>query len=188
MPQAGDEEHGELVEIPARPRHAAAAHREIHIVLEPARQRDVPALGPELRYRAREIGPAEILHQPIAENGGEPDGHVGIAEKSIDLERVEIDGDDERHGRLEIGIGEGGVHHFGEPVGDHHLLNRPHSRSCRPSITRAVETNTGPELAEERPGALDRTGDQLGRRRHRAPDAPDAARPEWCGAARRRCS
>ena len=86
-------DHGEEhVAVSAQLAPAAAAQREIEIILEPGRQADVPAV-PEVAQAGRGVRVVEIQHEAKAHELGDAAGHVGIAAE------VEIDLPAERHRR-----------------------------------------------------------------------------------------
>ena len=67
---------------------AVAAQRQVEVVAQPGRERDVPA-APEVRERFGPVGRVEVLGQHEPEHQGEPDRHVRVAaEVEVDLERV----------------------------------------------------------------------------------------------------
>ena len=69
-------------------RHAVAAERDVEVVAEPGRQRDVPA-PPELGEALRDVRVVEVLEEAEPEHPAEPDRHVRVAgEVEVDLERV----------------------------------------------------------------------------------------------------
>src|ERR1043166_8205542 len=80
------EEHGDgEIAQGFQPPFALATERNVEIVAQPTRQRDVPAL-PEFRGRGREIGREEIARQLDAEQLGDAAGDVGIGGKiAVDL-------------------------------------------------------------------------------------------------------
>ena len=61
-----------------------AAHRDIHIVPEPAAQAHVPA-APKLRDTFGQVGIVEILNKMKAQNPAQANGHIRITGK------IEID-------------------------------------------------------------------------------------------------
>ena len=86
MPEAGQAHHHDQHAGLSRERTFAAAERDVEIVADPGRQRDVPTLPEGLR-RARKIRLAEIGCQPQPEQERDAERHVGIAGKiEIDLE------------------------------------------------------------------------------------------------------
>ena len=91
VPQAAEEEHRDQVAVHPRRRHAVAAERDVEVVAEPGRQRDVPA-PPELLHRVGDVRLAEVLREAEAEHPAEPDRHVRVAgEVEVDLQRVADD-------------------------------------------------------------------------------------------------
>jgi len=99
VPQPAHQEHYHQVAQPAPYRHPVAAKRDVEVILEPARERDMPAF-PELRYRLRKIGSPEIDHQVIAQDAGRPYGYIGVPGEIAEyLEGEEICGCDQCEAR-----------------------------------------------------------------------------------------
>src|SRR5699024_4439480 len=87
VPQAADEERQKEVPQVARSPAAAAAERDVDVVLKPRGERDVPA-APEILDAARKIRAAEVAHQPEAQNARAAERDVGIArEIAVHLKR-----------------------------------------------------------------------------------------------------
>src|SRR5208282_1513514 len=63
MPESADQEHDHDVDGAAQRSGAAAAERDVEIVAKPMGERDVPAATPEFGRAARQIRPAEVLHE-----------------------------------------------------------------------------------------------------------------------------
>src|SRR6185436_19037404 len=78
VPQAAEEKHDDEIEVIARLRAAVAAERDVEVVAEPARQRDVPA-PPEFLHRLRDVGMLKILEELKPEHLPEADRHVRVA-------------------------------------------------------------------------------------------------------------
>ena len=93
VPEPAHQEDYERVAYHFRLRDAASAERDVDIVAEPCRQRDVPP-APELRNVAREIRHVEVAHQTHAEQLGCADGDVRVARKvAVNLESEENGGE-----------------------------------------------------------------------------------------------
>src|SRR5207247_3270020 len=96
MPQAA-EEHGDH-QVAVRPQLSApvASQRDVEVIPQPARKRDVPA-RPELTEAAREVRAVEVDAEVESEDARQSDGDARVAgEVAVDLERVEIDADEQR--------------------------------------------------------------------------------------------
>src|SRR5256885_2277858 len=79
---------------------AGAAERDVQVIAQPARQRDVPAL-PELLERACGVRRREVVRETVPEEERDADGDVGVAaEVRVDLDRVRVDGGDDLTGRV----------------------------------------------------------------------------------------
>ena len=88
VPDASQHPDNEHVENMARNRYVRTSERNIDIIAEPARQRDVPA-APEVRDRFCDVRIVEVLLEFESEHVSETDGHVGIArEVKIDLQHI----------------------------------------------------------------------------------------------------
>ncbi len=88
VPKAAEEKDDQQVRVGARRPDAISAERDVQIVAEPSRERDMPP-PPELGERTRRIGTIEILGQPESEEPAQADRHVRIArEVEVDLKRI----------------------------------------------------------------------------------------------------
>lgn len=163
MPQAADNENGHDIRVVAQRPGTAAAERDVEVVAEPVAERNVPARRPEFGGRKRKIGPAEILHQPDAEEQRQTDRDIGIAgEIAIDLEGEEIDRDQQFHRRRVSGNPERPVDHGSQVVRDHHLLEKAPQDELQAGRGQCrVEPQAGRHLLQKRPGALDRPREYL---------------------------
>lgn len=86
MPEPTQQENDKRVTDHLCLRAAAAAQRDIDVIAEPSRQRNVPS-APELGNVAAEIRHVEVAHQPDAEQLRSADGDVGISgEIAVNLE------------------------------------------------------------------------------------------------------
>ena len=88
VPQAGEQpHHGDIENLPGQPL-AVAPQGDVHILLKPGGQRDVPA-PPEFRDTGADIGIVEILQKLEAEHPPQADGHIRIAgEIEVDLQAI----------------------------------------------------------------------------------------------------
>jgi len=88
VPQAGERKDDEQVQAGAAQPAAAAAQRDVHIVAEPAGQRDMPP-PPVFADRAGEIGVVEVFRQGDTEEFSDADGHITVAgEVKIQLHHI----------------------------------------------------------------------------------------------------
>ena len=163
VPEPADHEDDHDIGILPQGPGPAAPEGKVDIVPEPAPQRYMPALRPELGHACRQVGPPEILAQIDAEQARNADSHVGIAGKvAIDLEGKEVDCNQQFERR---GIGryaKGIVDHRRQVVGNNHLLEQPPEKELQgPDHARAVPCQPGPRLRQERAGALDGPGENL---------------------------
>src|SRR5690606_33828226 len=87
MPKPAEEHRERQVAIGGEASASISAERDIEVVAQPARERDVPAT-PEVRDVTRKGGEAEVLHQLDPEQAAEPARHERVAaEVSVDLQR-----------------------------------------------------------------------------------------------------
>ena len=182
MPEAGEEEgdeqgnhlrqhdtHAAVADLfPKIPGEAAelliGGKRVEDIVLEPARETDMPA-GPELRYCAGHIRQPEILHEPDAHDAGAAHGDVGVAgEVAVNLEGEHHGGqhDDRARGGLGIGVDR---HHIGrQPVGDDHFFEETRKDDLQPlAKILPVEPVGGLQLGQQILRPFNGPGHQLGK-------------------------
>ena len=88
VPQSAQQHGGHQIHIAMRAALAVAAQRDIQIVAQETRQRDVPA-PPEFDDVDRLVGRVEIEWQEDAEHARQADCHIRIAGKvEIQLQRV----------------------------------------------------------------------------------------------------
>ena len=92
VPDARDDHRDEHIDVSAQRAMAAAAQREVDVILEPGGQADVPAV-PEIAQARGRVGVVEVQHHPEAHQQGDAAGHVGVAAE------VEVDLPAERHRR-----------------------------------------------------------------------------------------
>src|ERR1035441_4599718 len=80
--------HYSKVHIGARGSLAVTAKREVEVIAQHARKRDVPA-APNVSNAISAVGRIEVLQELEAEHAAQPDGHVRVAAKvEVDLKRV----------------------------------------------------------------------------------------------------
>src|SRR5262245_43787734 len=85
VPQAADQHHQQKIQVSPETAAAVAAERDVQVVAQEARQRDVPA-PPELNDASRLVGRIEIDRQLDAEQARQPDRDVAVAGKiEVDL-------------------------------------------------------------------------------------------------------
>ena len=77
MPEAAQEENHKSIAYNFRFRASAAAQRDVHIIPEPGRQRDMPST-PEFRDVTTEVRHIEVLHRLETEKFPRTDGHIRI--------------------------------------------------------------------------------------------------------------
>jgi len=92
MPQASQDQHDEQVHMGASMPAPGVAKREVQVVPEPGRERDVPS-PPVLPKRRRPIGLIEVVGEAEPEKLRHADRDVAVgAEVTEDLGRPTIDG------------------------------------------------------------------------------------------------
>ncbi len=125
VPEAAEEHGDEDVDRDPPLAPAVATERNVEIVAQPERERDVPA-PPEVLEVERGVRPPEVDREPEAEQQGDADGHVGVpAEVRVDLDGVPPDGEEDLEGGVLVGVGEDRVDHIGRQVRrEHHLLGQ----------------------------------------------------------------
>ena len=131
MPQARQgPDHKQVADLPS-PGAPAAAQGDVHIVPEPAGQRDVPP-PPELRDAPGDVGIVEVFQKVKAKHPAQADGHVGVGgEIKIDLKGVG-NGPQPGEGRRGRRRGKGRVRHFRHRVGQQHLFPQTEQKPHRP--------------------------------------------------------
>ena len=165
VPQSANEHCGGEIEIAPGFAAPVAAQRDVEIVAQEARQRDVPPM-PEFGDAFCLVGRIEIERQNDAEQERHADSHVAIAGKiEIDLQRI-----GERPApRLEprdSGFCRRGKNRIGncrEIVGDHRFLEQPDredSQADRQPIGRQARLGNV-ELRHHFAMMHDRSGDQV---------------------------
>ena len=88
MPQTSDRHGQQQIAVSCERAAAIAAHRDVEVVADPARQGQVPA-PPEVLDAARQIGVVEVFREMEAEHLADADGHRAVAgEVEEQLQRV----------------------------------------------------------------------------------------------------
>ena len=88
MPNATHEHHEEKVEVHATRRYAVATQRNVQVIAEPARERNMPAL-PEVRNADRAIRAVEVAREMEPEHKAKTNRHIRIRrEVKVNLEHV----------------------------------------------------------------------------------------------------
>src|SRR5687768_16549048 len=77
MPKSTEREHQQYVNGPAGPSVTVAAQRQINVIAEPVRKRNVPA-SPKFTQAGRRVGPIKISHQRNPEQSGRSAGNVTV--------------------------------------------------------------------------------------------------------------
>ncbi|MNY52689.1 hypothetical protein D3C86_1883810 [compost metagenome] len=125
MPEATNEENDELVTVFNPFTFAVATQRNVQVIFEPGRKRDVPS-SPELRNRLRNVRCPEIFHQCKAHYTRRSYGNIRVSRKvAVDLKCKEYRSNNKRQTVVIRRILIGRIHQHNEPVGDHHFLEEP---------------------------------------------------------------
>ena len=166
VPETAHKEDHERVPHHPRLRHPAPAQRNVHIVPEPRRQRNVPPT-PKLSYVPAEVRHVEVAHQPYPEQLRRTDGDVAVARKvAIDLKREEHRAQEQRATALRIIRREHLVHIHRAVVRHDHLLEQTPQYLPHPVNRRAVvELPLLQELRKQVGRPLDGTRHQLRKER-----------------------
>ena len=132
MPEAAQQKDDQQIHGRTARSEAVSAERNVEVVAEPVRQRDVPA-PPELLHRLRNVGIVEIVDDAKTEEPAQSSRHVRVAgEVEVDLAGVAKDAEP-RGGRGQVarvgGKGLIGVH--GEHVGEQELLREADDENAR---------------------------------------------------------
>ena len=167
VPQPAHQEDDHDVHVLARRALAVATQRDVQVVAEPRRQRDVPP-PPELRHRLREVRAVEILHQLEPHHLRRPHGNRRIAAEVA----VYLHG--EQHARqkvlaplVPVHIPIDRVHQERDPVRNDDLLEVPPEHQEEPPAHVLIREGSFPaNLPQEVLRALNRPCDKLGEERH----------------------
>ena len=101
VPQTTQQHRDEQVKVGAQLAFAVASQRDVEVVSQPRRERDVPT-SPELGDGGRVVGGIEVLGEVEAHQKGQTDGHIRVArEVAVDLQRVAVDAHQTLHARVE---------------------------------------------------------------------------------------
>ena len=125
MPQSAQEHRDNQVDILAHLTLTVATHRDIDIVTNPRRQRDMPAT-PEIGDTLRTVRGVEVHGKTEAQQQGNTDSHITITgEVAIDLKGIAIDTQEILHTTIERGIIEDAVHKIqGDIIADDCFLKK----------------------------------------------------------------
>lgn len=124
VPEPGEQKYNPSIEYDARQNATRAAERNVDIVPEPSRKRDMP-VAPEVAKGLREIRTIEIDHQLDAEKLADANRAVRITrEVAVDLERIKDHADKAGDRRVELRILKGEIHVKRQQVGDNHLFEK----------------------------------------------------------------
>src|SRR5262249_28762758 len=157
VPQAAEEHRDRQVHGLHEQAAPPAAQRDVDVVADPARQRDVPAL-PELGDVARDVGVPEVRWQLEPQHAREPDRDVAVAgevEQDADGQQ-EHQQDDRSPGRRRPRVEE--LDRECRVVRDHQFLEEAdeHLSPATQSLIRAGPSDPRLRLRQERLVALDR--------------------------------
>ena len=164
VPQPAQQHGDEEIEIAPRPSDAIAAKRDIQIVAQEGRQRDVPA-PPEFDDAGRLVRGMEVHRQANAHHHGRAQRHVRIgAEIKIDLECKEQRAQpaigrsrcNAAPRRIEDGIGKGR-----QIVGDQRFLGEANGEKGHAGGQIVIAAAQLPELRDQVVVADDGAGDQM---------------------------
>ena len=161
VPEPAQDHHRHQVDVGADGPAAVPAERDVEIVAQPVRQRDVPA-SPELGDGPADIGEAEVLQEVEAHHLPQADRHVRVAgEVEVELEHVrDRPRPGERHPHL-AAVAEGQVGQGRDRVRQQHLLAQPDQESRHAVGEHLGGMGAVAELILQVLVAQDRPGDEL---------------------------
>ena len=157
--------------------HARSAERNVEVVAEPRRERDVPA-PPKLRDVAGEVRRLEVGHELDAKELGGADGDVAVAgEIPVDL-KGKIHGTEHEGGPGVFGVvGKDVIGINGAGIRHHHLLEHPPQDQPQAGDALLVfEDAFVFNLRQEPRSPLNRPGDELREEAHKRREIDEAAR------------
>ena len=163
VPDPGNGKGDHLVEDPAGLADAVPAHRNVHVVLEPGGQRDVPS-APEFGNILGEIRRIEVLHQADIHAACRTDGDIGIAgEVTVDLDRESKNPEDQTSAGIFVDIVEYRVRKHRKVIGNNDLLEHPpqHHFAAVGEVF-IMDEVFGLELGEQVGASFDRPCNELG--------------------------
>ena len=168
VPQSAQQHRQEQVAVGPDAALAVAAQRDVEVVAQPRRERDVPP-PPELGDRRRLVGCVEVFREAEAQQQGDADGHVRIArEVAVDLQRIAVDAHQALESRVEQRFVEDAVDEVERDVVRNDRLfeqAREDQEDARAEHLARDHDRVLPDLRDEIPGADDRAGHQLRKER-----------------------
>ena len=167
MPETAQQENDKRVANHLCLRAAAAAQRNIDVIAEPCRQRNVPP-APKLGNVAAEIRNVEIAHKPDTEQLRRSDGNVGIArEVAVNLEGEKNGSQKQCAAALVLISTENLIHINGTIISHHDFLEQaPKDLLHAVDGFVIIEFPRLLKLRQEICGTLDRSSHQLRKETH----------------------
>ena len=162
MPDTAGQEYRKLIQDRAQAPFPVPPQRNIEILPQPGRQRDMPSV-PEFRDRTGSIGVLKVLPEMKSEHSAHPDRHIGIsAEIKIDLHQI---GKSRQPGRGHIDLrgrsAEQGICDQAAGIRDQNLLGQAADQPPD-SCSRLLPGNApAQDLTLDIPVLHDRSRDQL---------------------------
>ena len=124
VPQPAQDENDENVPVKLGRAAPVAAERNVNVIPEPGRKRDVPA-PPKIRDGAGEIRHIEIPHQLVSHCTRGSAGDIGVTGKiAVDLNRKGIDRDPHRQSSMILRMCKRRSNNSREVVRDHHFFEQ----------------------------------------------------------------
>lgn len=166
VPDTADQKRNEQVEQVSAVRYAIAPERNIDVVHEPGRKRDVPS-SPELLERSGKIGPSEIFHQTESHRLGYPYRDEGItSEITVDLKGEKDRCNQDRTSVVFRYVVVDGIDVFGDSVRDAEFHEKaPQDQFGAFDGSGVIEFFTLEKLGQHVRRPFDRAGDELGKER-----------------------
>ena len=168
MPQAADQHGQHQGEVSAHATMAVATQRNVQIVAQPGRQRDVPA-SPEVRKPDRRVGKTEVVRHGEAQTECRADGGGRVAGEIAEDLAAEGQGADPRvqcAGR-QVGVKYRLRGRGQKTIGQHDLLEQAqrHQRQTKTQLLARCPPRRL-ELRQQLAGAHDRSGHQMREKGH----------------------
>ena len=167
VPQTAQKHRQQQVEIGAPLALAVAAKRNVEVIPEPRRERNMPP-APEFGDGGRAVGGIEVFGETEAHHKGQTDGHIRVArEVAIDLQCIAVDAHQTLEARVEQRLIEDAVHEVQrDVVRNNGLLKQTREyqeEGCAEHLARhdRLATNLGNEVA----GTHNRAGYKLRKER-----------------------